>query len=66
MLPPGRAATVSTIVLPTEEQPIAETVNLLEQGRRHYRSGRFSEAIRVWQQAAHTYQAQENPTNQAP
>lgn len=37
----------------------------LEQGRRYYQSGQFSDAIDLWQQAAQTYETQGNQPNQA-
>ncbi|MGD1858120.1 MAG: CHAT domain-containing protein [Leptolyngbyaceae cyanobacterium] len=67
-------AVVPTI-LPTEAATVdiaaqIQTQNVspaspLEQGRRYYQSGQFSEAITRWQQAAETYQVQGNQPNQA-
>ncbi|WP_200867422.1 CHAT domain-containing protein [Leptolyngbya sp. Heron Island J] len=42
-----------------------DKISLIEQGRHYYQSGRFAEALGLWQQAAQTYQAQGNLTNQA-
>ncbi|WP_228015961.1 CHAT domain-containing protein [Leptolyngbya ectocarpi] len=64
---PTEAATVtpSAQIQTQDISPTADQTSLLEQGRRYYQSGRFSDAINLWQQAAQTYETQENPTNQA-
>jgi CHAT domain-containing protein len=51
--------------LQEQENPIADATLLLEQGRSLYESGRFAEAIQVWQQALERYQQQGEVLNQA-
>ena len=60
---PTEAATVDTVAQ-IQTQDISST-SPLEQGRRHYQSGQFSDAINRWQQAAQTYETQGNQPNQA-
>ena len=54
------AATQSTIVLSTSNPTEA-----LEQGRQRFEAGQFSEAAQLWQQAAQTYQTQNDRPGQA-
>ncbi|MCW5316240.1 CHAT domain-containing protein [Nostoc sp. KVJ3] len=41
------------------------STNQLEQGRNLYRSGRFTEAVKIWQTAAQQYHTQGDRTNEA-
>ncbi|MEH2077316.1 MAG: CHAT domain-containing protein [Nostoc sp.] len=43
----------------------SQASNWLEQGRNLYRSGRFAEAVRIWETAAQQYQAQGDRLNEA-
>ncbi|MEM1253458.1 MAG: CHAT domain-containing protein [Cyanobacteria bacterium P01_H01_bin.21] len=62
---PTEAATVDTAAQIQTQDVSLTSGSLLEQGRRYYQSGQFSEAINRWQQAAEIYQAQGNRPNQA-
>ncbi|OKH55200.1 hypothetical protein NIES2101_04340 [Calothrix sp. HK-06] len=58
---PVKASPPVTTPVLSSSQP----TNGLEQGRRLYQSGRFAEAVTVWQTAAQQYQAQGDRINQA-
>ncbi|BAY13828.1 CHAT domain-containing protein [Calothrix sp. NIES-2098] len=62
---PARASvqlpTTSTLNVSASTQP----TNWLEQGRNLYRSGRFAEAVTIWQTAVQNYHSQGDRTNEA-
>ncbi|MEA5464365.1 CHAT domain-containing protein [Leptothoe sp. PORK10 BA2] len=62
---PTQATTVSVQPQFVDVLNSEETTSSLEQGRRYYQAGRFSAAVTLWQQAAHTYQTEGNSSSQA-
>jgi CHAT domain-containing protein len=50
---------------PIVVQTMVNGAPLLEQGKQRYESGQFQEAAKLWQQAAQTYEAQDDRLNQA-
>ena len=65
-LPENRAATIEeSFPLPLIVQSPVDMSGLFEQGLSHYQSGRFSEAVAIWRQAAQKAEGQGDGLNQA-